>query len=123
MHQHMGAPAECLVNVGDRVEEGMLIGKAKGVFSANIHSPVPGEVTAVTDVYLPTGFKSKTVKIELHGEFSRSGKINSKQDWIRLSKEEIHKKIIEMGIVGLGGAAFPAHIKLMEGKYQIYHLR
>ena len=74
MSQHIGAPAECLVAPGDEVKEGMLIGKASGFISANIHSPVPGTVKEVTDVYLANGMKSRAVVIEPSGSFDQLGR-------------------------------------------------
>jgi electron transport complex protein RnfC len=111
LHQHMGKPAQCIVNVGDELREGMLIGKADGFFSANVHSPVPGKVAEITDIYLPNGIKSQAVVAELEGEFDRSGKNRERRQWESLSAKELLDKIQEMGIVGLGGATFPAHMK------------
>jgi electron transport complex protein RnfC len=113
----MGKPAECIVQKGDTLKEEMLIGKATGYFSANIHSPVPGTVTDITEIYLPTGIKSKTVVVELAGEFQRAGKSSKKKDWDIIPPQELINKIADMGIVGLGGATFPTHIKytLKEG--------
>lgn len=109
MQQHMGAPAECLVNVGDKVEEGMLIGKSTGYFSANVHSSIPGTVKDIQEIYLPTGMKSKVVLIELEGEFRKPG--SKSDDWRSASPKDLLDKIVNMGIVGLGGATFPTHIK------------
>lgn len=111
MSQHMGKPAECIVNIGDTVQEGMLIGKSSGFFSSQVHSPVPGKVTDITEVYLPNGIKSKAVVIELEGEFSRSGKSTKETDWSNLKPDDFLALVNEMGIVGLGGATFPAYIK------------
>jgi electron transport complex protein RnfC len=111
MHQHLGKPAECVVNPGDVLKEGMLIGKSTGYFSANVHTSIPGVVSGITDIHLPIGIKSKAVTIELQGEFDRSGKELKKSDWQALSKEMLIDKIQELGIVGLGGATFPTHIK------------
>ena len=111
MSQHMGKPAECIVNIGDTVKECMLIGKSAGFFSSQVHSPVPGKVADIIEIYLPNGIKSKAVKIELEGEFSRSGKSMQEKDWSSLKLDEFLSLINEMGIVGLGGATFPAYIK------------
>ncbi|MBN2532541.1 MAG: electron transport complex subunit RsxC [Spirochaetales bacterium] len=117
MHQHMGKPAECIVQKGDTLREEMLIGRATGYFSANIHSPIPGTVTDIREMYLPAGLKSTVVVAELAGEFDRAGKSSQKKDWDNLSPKELIDKIADKGIVGLGGATFPAHIKytLKEG--------
>ncbi|MCL2480654.1 MAG: electron transport complex subunit RsxC [Spirochaetaceae bacterium] len=111
MSQHLGAPSECLVNPGDEVKEGMLIGKAAGFISANIHSPAPGVVKEITDIYLASGMKSKAVVIEPSGEFDQLGKIVTPIDWSAMTPKELQDKILESGIVGLGGATFPSNVK------------
>ncbi len=113
MSQHLGAPSECLVSVGDKVSEGMLIGKSSGFISSNIHSPVPGTVKEIKDIYLPNGMLSKAVVIELEGEFDRLGKEQDAEDWKSFSQEDLLGIIAESGIVGLGGATFPANVKFM----------
>lgn len=111
LSQHIGAPAECIVNPGDEVKEGMLIGKASGFVSANIHSPAPGTVKEITEIYLANGMKSKAIVIETSGTFEKLGKTTVKSDWSNLTSKEIQDKIFENGIVGLGGATFPSHVK------------
>lgn len=111
LQQHIGAPAELLVEEGDQVGEGMLIGKAQGFVSANVHAPVPGTVTEIKSIYLPSGVRSDAVVIELEGEFERLGKEQKKSDWKRLGGKKILEEIQEHGIVGMGGATFPTHVK------------
>lgn len=111
LHQHMGLPAECVVNPGDRVREGMLIGRAAGAFSASVHSSIPGVVREVGEMYLPTGVRSRTVVIELEGEFDHSGKGGHPRPWEDLPAAGLLQLIREKGIVGLGGAAFPTVLK------------
>ncbi len=111
MHQHMGSPAECMVQQGDTVREGMLIGKATSAFSANIHSPVPGVVKEIKQVYLPNGVKGKAVVVAFEGEFDQSGKLQELLNWKDMSKTDLMDRIKQMGIVGLGGATFPTPIK------------
>ncbi len=112
LSQHIGAPAECLVKKGDTVEEGQLIGQSGGFVSANIHSPVPGEVKEIKNIFLPNGISTPAVVIEMQGEFSRLGKEVPRNSWEEKSIEELTAKISEMGIVGQGGATFPTHVKL-----------
>lgn len=116
--QHIGAPTECLVNVGDLVEEEQLIGKAAGFVSANVHSPIPGKVIEIKDVYMGHGPRAKAVCIELSGEFSRLGKDKKPSSWNSLSSKDLLEKIQTAGVVGLGGATFPSHVKftLPQGK-------
>ncbi|MBA7628983.1 Proton-translocating ferredoxin:NAD(+) oxidoreductase complex subunit C [subsurface metagenome] len=111
IHQHMGSPAECIVQRGDEVREGMLIGKAGGVFSANIHSPVPGIVQEIREIYLPNGVRSKAAVIALQGEFDQSGKSHKLLNWRAMSASELLDQIRQKGIVGLGGATFPTPLK------------
>lgn len=118
MSQHIGAPAECIVSVGDIVEEEQILGKAAGYVSVPVHSSIPGEVVEIKEIYLPHGKTSKAVVVELGGEFKRMGKNQSTFDWRSYSSDEIIKKITSMGLAGQGGATFPTHVKLAlpEGK-------
>ena len=114
MSQHLGAPAEPVVAKGDRVKVGQLIAKASGFISANIHSPFSGSVTSVEPYPDLSGNLVQHIIIKVEGDewmenVIRDPSVNRE---IKLSKEEIIAKIAECGIVGLGGAAFPTHIKL-----------
>jgi electron transport complex protein RnfC len=111
LRQHIGAPAECLVSKGDEVREGMRIGKAGGFVSANIHAPIPGTVSDIRTIVLPNGIQSEAVVIELSGEFDRLGKSSEPREWQDLSPEELIGILKENGIVGMGGATFPTHVK------------
>jgi len=113
MSQHIGKPAECIVKPGDEVREGMLIGRSQGFVSANIHSPIPGVVKEIKTYFLPNGIKTQAVVIELQGEFDRSGKGGKPSEWRKLDKKRLNEMIAENGIVGLGGATFPTHVKYM----------
>jgi electron transport complex protein RnfC len=112
MLQHSGKPALCLVKPGDRVAEGMLIGKADGPRSANVHASIPGIVVEVRDHALPTGQVCAAVAIELGGEFATSGKPRPRRDWEKLSRPVLLDRIKAAGVVGLGGASMPTHLKL-----------
>jgi len=109
LQQHMGAPAECLVEPGEEVREGMLIGKAPGVFSANVHASIPGKVKEIRDIYLATGMRSKAVVVEFEGEFERG--TTQERPWRDRQPQELLDQIREQGIVGMGGATFPTPIK------------
>ncbi|MDC7224135.1 MAG: electron transport complex subunit RsxC, partial [Spirochaetales bacterium] len=124
LSQHIGAPAECLVQPGDTVQEEDMIGKAAGFVSANIHSSVPGTVKEIREIFLPNGMKSQAVAIELSGEFSRLGKESQKDDWKTMDNDAIRRRISDNGIVGMGGATFPTHVKmsLPEGKVCEYFI-
>lgn len=110
MSQHIGAPAEPIVKKGDKVLVGQKIGEAKGFVSANIHASVSGTVKNVVPVTLFNGVKSTAVIIENDGQYEEIP--TEKKDYNKLSNEEILNAIKEAGIVGMGGATFPTHVKL-----------
>ncbi len=112
--QHIGAPATPIVKKNDEVKVGQLIAKSSGFVSANIHSSVSGTVFKVDNVMDASGFRRTAIIIKVDGDewmegIDRSETLITK---ISASKEEIIKKIADAGIVGLGGATFPAHVKL-----------
>lgn len=120
MSQHLGVPAVPKVEKGDKVKVGTLIGEAKGFISANIHSPVSGTVFKVDGVTDATGYRKDAVIINVEGD-EWEEKIDKSETLIKeikLSPEEIIQRIKDSGIVGMGGAAFPTHVKYMfpEGK-------
>lgn len=111
---YIGTPSEAVVKKGEIVKVGQLIGKANGFISANVHSSVSGKVNKI-DVQLDaSGYKRPAVFIDVEGDewdenIIRTNEINRQ---CLLTKEEILTKIQAAGIVGLGGATFPAHVKL-----------
>jgi electron transport complex protein RnfC len=118
--QHAGAPAVMIVNKGDRVKTGQLLAAGKGFISSNTHSSVSGKISKIDLIIDSTGYKQTAVFIDVEGDewietIDRNDRIISE---IKLTPEEIIKRCQESGIVGLGGAAFPSHVKLTvpEGK-------
>jgi electron transport complex protein RnfC len=114
MVQHIGAPAMPIVKKGDKVLTGQLIGQAGGFVSANIHAPISGTVTAVDMFANGQGQRRMMVVIKREGDewvesIDRSPEL--KRD-CKLTPEEIISKVRDAGIVGLGGAQFPTHVKL-----------
>lgn len=113
MNQHLGAPATPVVAKGDKVKVGQLIGEAQAFMCANVHSPVSGTVTKIDTCKDPFGLAKPAIYIDVEGdEWMES--IDRTPDIKRecnLEPKEIVAKLKEMGIVGLGGATFPAHIK------------
>jgi electron transport complex protein RnfC len=112
--QHIGAPAKIVVDKKEKIKTGQVIAKAAGFISANIHSPVTGVVTKIDRVLDASGYKNDAVIVRV-----------SEDEWvdgvdldpelkkeITLSRDEILQKIQSSGIVGLGGATFPSHVKL-----------
>ena len=116
LSQHIGGPAECVVGVGDEVREGMLIGKPSGFVSVAVHSSIPGVVKEIRNVRLPNGVKCDAVCVELQGEFDRLGKEQGTYDWEDMSAKDLLALLPEMGIVGMGGATFPTHVKFSPPK-------
>ncbi len=110
VQQHIGSPAVPVVETGDYVEVGQIIAEAGGFVSANVHASVPGKVTAVANHPTPTNPEGLCVTIEIHGQFSAAKSENV--NWKDLSVEELMQKVKDAGIVGMGGAAFPTHVKL-----------
>lgn len=112
---YIGSPSEAVVKKGDLVKVGQLIGKANGFISANVHASVSGKVSKV-DVQLDaSGYKRQSVFIDVDENEEWLETIDRSPDIKRecnLSKQEILTKIQDAGIVGLGGATFPAHVKL-----------
>ncbi len=114
LDQHIGAPSTPVVVVGDKVKVGQLIGKATGFMSANTHSSVSGTISKI-DTYIDSfGYKKPAIYINVEGDEWLEG-IDTSNKLIQnctLSSKEIIQKINNAGIVGLGGACFPTHIKL-----------
>ena len=124
--QSLGAPSKVVVEKGASVKTGQLLAKGSAFISSNVHSSVSGKITRIDEVTDTSGYRRPAVIIEVVGDeweegIDRSPEIVSD---IRLSREEIIQKLNEMGIVGLGGATFPSHVKLMipEGKKAEYLL-
>jgi len=116
--QVLGAPSVPVVEKGAKVKVGQLLAKGEAFISANVHSSVSGTISKIDDIIDVSGYKRKAFVIEVEGDewlpdIDKSP--NIKND-INLTPEEIINKIKEMGIVGLGGATFPTHIKLMVPK-------
>ena len=112
--QHIGAPAVAKVAKGDKVLTGQLIAEAGSFMSANIHSPISGTVTAVDMVPNGQGLRQMMITIKREGDEWAEG-IDRSETLVRectLSGAEIIAKIKQAGIVGMGGATFPTHVKL-----------
>jgi Na+-translocating ferredoxin:NAD+ oxidoreductase subunit C len=116
--QHIGSPATPVVKRGDYVRTGQLIAKSSGFVSANIHSSVSGKVKKIDNSVDSSGYLKTGIFIDVDGddwieEIDRSADLVKEIDF---TGEEIIKKIQESGVVGLGGATFPTHVKLVPPK-------
>lgn len=118
LQQHIGAPCQPLVKKGEHVNMGQKIGETDSFVSAPVHASVSGVVKEIKEVSTPVGKKSLAVVIEADEEDTLAEEISTKGSLDDLSSDEIRKIIREAGIVGMGGAMFPTHVKLSvpEGK-------
>ena len=114
LSQHIGAPAVAKVAKGDKVLTGQLIAEAGSFMSANIHSPVSGTVTAVDMALNGQGLRQMMITIKREGDDWAEG-IDRSDTLVKVcpfSAQEIIARIKDAGIVGMGGATFPTHVKL-----------
>ena len=111
LSQHIGAPASPIVAKGDTVLAGQKIAEAGGFVSSPIYSSVSGTVKAIEPRRVAVGDMVNSIIIESDGEF-KEVEYQETADVSALSKEEIIGKIKEAGVVGMGGAGFPTHVKL-----------
>lgn len=112
--QHIGIPAEIIVEVKEKVEIGQVIARSGGYVSSNIHSPVAGTITKLDMIVDTTGYKKQCIVIRTD-EKNESNNQETEYPLVRevtMGSEEILRRIADYGIVGLGGATFPAHVKL-----------
>lgn len=122
LRQHIGAPCKPIVEVGDRVLMGQKIGEQTSYVSAPVHASVSGTVTKIAPYPHPGGGEEMCVFIENDGKDELSPEINSwnlemtpkkvKEYIEKLDPKGIVEKVKEAGITGMGGAAFPTHVKL-----------
>lgn len=113
--QHIGAPAQALVKKGDQVKVGQLIAKSGGFVSANIHSSVSGTVKKVDLAMDSSGYPKQGIFIDVEGDEWEAGIDNSSEliKEFEADSKKIIDKINAAGVVGLGGATFPTHVKLV----------
>ncbi|MDG1728275.1 MAG: electron transport complex subunit RsxC [Algibacter sp.] len=112
--QHIGIPSEIIVDRKDKVEIGQVIAKSGGFVSSNIHSPVAGTVTKLDMIVDTSGYKKQCIVIRTDVKNESNFEV---QDFplkkeITMGQKDILKHITDSGIVGLGGATFPSHVKL-----------
>ena len=112
--QHLGAPAKPIVEKGDLVKTGQLVAKGDGFISANVHSSVSGKVLKLDEVVDFSGYRRLSIIVETEGDewMESIDKTATLIKECKLESKAIVDKINEMGIVGMGGATFPSHVKL-----------
>lgn len=114
--QHIGAPAKPVVEQREKVKVGQVIATSSGFVSSNIHATISGTVAKIDKVMDSTGYKRDAIIIKAGREEEEWDEhIDLSPDLvkdIKLDREAIIKKVAEAGIVGLGGATFPSHVKL-----------
>lgn len=117
MSQHLGAPANPIVQVGDYVKVGQKIGEAAGFISAPVHSSVSGTVVAIEPrMHATRGCEMTAVVIESDGKNELHESVKPHKSYEELTPDEIIEIIKEAGIVGMGGAGFPTCVKLKPAK-------
>ncbi|MFC1705164.1 electron transport complex subunit RsxC [Nanoarchaeota archaeon] len=118
LSQHIGAPCKPLVNVGDEVKIGQKIGEAESFCSAPVHASISGKVTAIAKSPHPCAGEGMAITIESDGKMIWDDNVQARDNVDNLSQKELIEIVKQAGIVGMGGAMFPTHVKfcLPEGK-------
>ena len=117
MSQHLGAPAKCMVKVGDFVKRGQLVGEKNGFISVCVRASTSGKVKAIEKRLGPAGGKADAIILDTtakpEGEpEAETGPVLPPLDWKTASREDLLKRVEEAGICGMGGAGFPTNVKL-----------
>jgi len=112
LSQHIGAPCEATVAPGDRIKKGDRVGQATGFVSVDVHASISGVVKSIGMFPHPIGRPLPAVEIESDGEDAWTDKLKVHETYMDLSPETLKEIIRDMGVVGMGGAAFPTHVKL-----------
>ena len=121
LRQHAGKPAKLCVRVGDRVERGDKVGEADGFMSVPIHASAAGTVVDVDWWPHPDGTMAESVRIEVDRFAVQVPRPRLVPRWEGLTTEQVVCAVQEAGVVGLGGAAFPTHVKLAPPKDHVVH--
>ncbi|TFG52124.1 MAG: RnfABCDGE type electron transport complex subunit C, partial [Gemmatimonadales bacterium] len=118
LRQHTGKPAKVIVRPGDRVERGDKIGAADGYISAPVHASATGVVRDIDLWPHPDGSYATAVRITVERFSAQAPRPRIIPDWRGLTPEQLVRAVQDAGVVGLGGAAFPTHVKLTPPKDQ-----
>ncbi len=112
LQQNLGVPAEAIVKVGDVVAEGQKIADSAKFVSAPIHAPIAGKVIRIEKLLTAAGVMVMSIVIEAAEDVPAASPVKNRRSWKELDRDAIRKAVREAGIVGLGGATFPTHVKL-----------
>ncbi len=112
VRQSIGAPPTLTVKKGDAVKKGQRIAEPGGFVSVPLHSPVCGTVGDIVEITGVTGASEQAVEIIADGTDEWDTGLDPIPDWADTEKDVLKKRILDAGIVGMGGAAFPTHVKL-----------
>ena len=118
LSQHIGTPAKALVKAGDHVERGDVIAEAAGFISSTVHATAAGLVKSIELWPHPNGQMVPSIRITVDQSSSQMRRNRMVPRWQDVKDEDLSKEIAKAGIVGLGGAAFPSHVKLCPPKDQ-----
>jgi electron transport complex protein RnfC len=122
VRQHAGKPAQVIVRKGDRVERGDVLATADGFISSPVHASASGRVTAIEQWPHPDGTTAMAVRIAVDRYSIQVPRPRLVPDWRELTPAQIVQAVQDAGVVGLGGAAFPTHVKLAppkDGKVEV----
>lgn len=111
LQQHIGRPCSPLVQKKDEVKTGQVIGKAEGFVSSPVHASITGTVKAVAPFLNSMGVRIPMVHIQ-RSETEEWELLDRPEDWQQATPDELGNLVFKAGIVGMGGAAFPSHVKL-----------
>lgn len=113
LSQGIGAPAVPVVNAGDRVFAGQVIAEAGGFISANVISSVSGTVKIIQPRMTASGSPVNSIVVTNDGLYETAEGVGQKNNWRNMSRQQIIELVKKAGIVGIGGAGFPTHVKMM----------
>ena len=112
LSQHIGAPPTVLVNKKDTVKKGQMLAEPSGFISAAIHAPTSGTVKNIGECTSVSGKSVPAVTLESDGEDAFDSGLEPYNDWQNADPEDLKQRLSQAGIVGMGGATFPTHVKL-----------